>query len=134
MYVCLMTRPFSHTKLPPHNWFKISMDSHFNLSFCLFDLEFWLYMDGWAVMFVWWLFSHTKLLPNTSELIQNIYGFAFQFVNGWKFMKIIFCFGNCSDILWYKIVLLIKKKGREFAKKFLNHEQFIQTVLKHYTF
>ena len=47
----------------------------------------------------------------------------------------VFCFENCSDLLWETIVLAIEKdfckfdaEGREFAKNLRWLEQFIQTV------
>ena len=47
----------------------------------------------------------------------------------------VFCYQNCSDLLWEKIVLVIKKifwkfeaEDREFAKCLRSLEQFIQTV------
>jgi hypothetical protein len=46
----------------------------------------------------------------------------------------VFCYQNCSDLLWEKIVLVVKKnfwfkaEGREFAKVLRSLEQFIQTV------
>ena len=49
--------------------------------------------------------------------------------------KMVFCYQNCSDLLWEKIVLVIKKKllkfeaeGQEFVKFLRSLEQFIQTV------
>jgi hypothetical protein len=49
--------------------------------------------------------------------------------------QMVFCYQNCSDLLWEKIVLVIEKKllkfeaeGREFAKFLRSLEQFIQTV------
>ena len=41
--------------------------------------------------------------------------------------QLVFCYQNCSDLLWEKIVVVIKKKlkfeaeGREFAKKNWDH-------------
>ena len=51
----------------------------------------------------------------------------------------VFCYQNCSDLLWEKIVLLtdrekllkIKAEGREFAKNLRSLEQFIRTVKGH---
>ena len=47
----------------------------------------------------------------------------------------VFCYQNCSDLLWEKIVLVIEKKllkfeaeGLEFAKNLRPLEQFIQAV------
>ena len=49
-------------------------------------------------------------------------------------MEMVFCYQNCSDILWEKIVLQIKiffwkfeAKGPEFTKKKRPLEEFIQT-------
>ena len=45
-----------------------------------------------------------------------------------------FCYQNCSDLLWKKIVsdqekfLKFKAEGQEFAKVLTSLEQFIQTV------
>ena len=48
---------------------------------------------------------------------------------------LVFCYQNCSDLLWEKIVLVIEKNfqnswqnAREFAKILRSIEQFIQTV------
>ena len=48
---------------------------------------------------------------------------------------LVFCYQNCSDLLWEKIVLVIEKKllkleaeGWEFAKILRSLDQFIQTV------
>ena len=47
----------------------------------------------------------------------------------------VFCYQNCSDLLWEKIVLVIEKKllkfkaeGRKFSKILRSLEQFIQAV------
>ena len=47
----------------------------------------------------------------------------------------VFCYQNCSDLLWEKIVLVIRKKllkfeaeGTLFSKFLRSLEQFIQTV------
>ena len=46
----------------------------------------------------------------------------------------VFCYQNCSDLLWEKIVLVIEKNfwnsrlSREFAKCLRSFEQFFQTV------
>ena len=48
-----------------------------------------------------------------------------------KIKTMVFCYHNCSDLLWEKIVLVIKKfeaEGGEFAKILRSLEQFIQTV------
>ena len=49
--------------------------------------------------------------------------------------KVVFCYQNCSDLLWEKIILVIEKKllkfeaeGREFAKFLRSLEQSIQTM------
>ena len=48
------------------------------------------------------------------------------------FLKIVFCFRNCSDLLWEKIVLVkllkFETEGQEFANILRSLEQFIQTV------
>ena len=52
-------------------------------------------------------------------------------------MEMVFCYQNCSDILWEKIVLVIEKnlkfeaEGRESAKFLGLLEKFIQTVKGH---
>ena len=45
-----------------------------------------------------------------------------------KVGEMVFCYQNCSDLLWEKIVLVIEKKllkfeaeGQEFEKKILYH-------------
>ena len=44
----------------------------------------------------------------------------------------VFCYQNCSDLLWEKIVLVIEKnfeaEGREFEIFLRSLEHFIQTV------
>ena len=44
----------------------------------------------------------------------------------------VFCYQNCSDLQWEKIVLVIEKnfetEGQEFAKILWSLEQFVQTV------
>ena len=47
----------------------------------------------------------------------------------------VFCYQNCSDLLWEKIVPMFEKKllkfeaeGREFENVLRSLEQFIQTV------
>ena len=46
----------------------------------------------------------------------------------------VFCYQNCSDLLWEKIVPMFEKKllkfeaeGREFENVLRSQEQFIQT-------
>ena len=47
----------------------------------------------------------------------------------WNYLgEILFCYQNCYDLRWEKIVLVIEAEGREFAKIFRSLEQFIQTV------
>ena len=41
--------------------------------------------------------------------------------------EMVFCYQNCSDLLWEKIVLVIAE-GREFAKFLRSLEQYVQTV------
>ena len=41
----------------------------------------------------------------------------------------VFCYQNCSDLLWEKIVLVIEAEGWEFSKYLKSLEQFIQTVI-----
>ena len=50
-------------------------------------------------------------------------------------MEMVFCFKNCSDLLWEKKkssngekLLKFEAEGREFAKKMRYLEQSIQTV------
>ena len=50
-------------------------------------------------------------------------------------LKMVFCYQNCSDLLWEKIVLVIENfflkfeaEGREFAKISRSLEQFVRTV------
>ena len=55
-------------------------------------------------------------------------------------LKMVFCYQNCSDLLWEKIVLMIEKLlkfeavGQEFSKKIWSFQQFIQTVKGQYDF
>ena len=50
--------------------------------------------------------------------------------------EMVFCYQNCSYLLWEKIALVIEKKkllkfeaeGREFEKNSRSLEQFIQTM------
>ena len=44
------------------------------------------------------------------------------------YVTLVFSYQNCSDLLWEKNVLVIKKKGWEFVKILRSLEQFIQTV------
>ena len=54
--------------------------------------------------------------------------------NLYKKITMVFCYQNCSDLLWEKNssdrenVLKFKAEGREFAKFLRSLEQFIQTV------
>ena len=44
-------------------------------------------------------------------------------------LELVFCYQNCSDLLWEKIVLVIEKNIWNSRLKFLRSlEQFIQTV------
>ena len=49
-----------------------------------------------------------------------------------KIGNMVFCYQNCSDLLWEKIVLVkllkFKAEGREFARILRSLEQFIKTV------
>ena len=49
--------------------------------------------------------------------------------------KMVFCYQNCSELLWEKIVLVTEKdfwnsrlKAKNFQKNLRSLEQFIQTV------
>ena len=44
--------------------------------------------------------------------------------------KMVFCYQNCSDLLWEKIVLVIEKtfEGQKFEIFLRSLEQFTQTV------
>ena len=53
-------------------------------------------------------------------------------------MRMVFCYQNCSDLLWEKIAIVMEKKllkfeaeGREFVNFLRSLEQFIQTVTSH---
>ena len=61
--------------------------------------------------------------------------------NNWRkpkkcaWVRMVFCYQNCSDLLWEKNcssdrekLLKFEAEGREFAKKLRSLEQFIQTV------
>ena len=49
--------------------------------------------------------------------------------------QLVFCYQNCSNLLWekncssdWKIVLKFKAEGQEFSKFLISPEQFIQTL------
>ena len=74
-----------------------------------------------------------KLVPRHTKWSQHISEIAFELFI--ILPSMVFCYQNCSDLLWEKIVLVIEKKllkfeaeGREFAKFLRSLEQFIQTV------
>ena len=78
-----------------------------------------------------------------AQLDQNFHEFAILFLCPCKFTEnvLVFCYQNCSDLLWEKIVLsdrekLLKfeAKSREFSKILRSPEQFIQTVKGHNNF
>ena len=55
--------------------------------------------------------------------------------NIWPTAAMVYCYQNCSDLLWETIVLVIEKKDlefeaevQEFARILRSLEQFIQTV------
>ena len=45
-----------------------------------------------------------------------------------KKQEMVFCYQNCSDLLWEKNVLVIEAEGREFAKNLRSLEQFVRKV------
>ena len=56
-------------------------------------------------------------------------------IRRYLFLTMVFCYQNCSDLLWEKNVPVIKKnfwnlrlKAENFKKKLRSLEQFIQTV------
>ena len=56
-------------------------------------------------------------------------------MHGFKKVEMVFCYQNCSGLLWEEIDLVIEKKvlkskaeGQEFAKMLRSLEQFVQTV------
>ena len=56
-----------------------------------------------------------------------------------KEKEMVFCYQNCSDLLWEKIsdkekLLKFEAESREFAKVLRSLEQFIQTVKGQYNF
>ena len=56
----------------------------------------------------------------------------------WKKKSIVFCYQNCSDLLWEKIdrekLLKFEAEGREFVKNLRSLEQFILTLKGHNNF
>ena len=68
---------------------------------------------------------------------QQIFGGNKMIQNGYvsSFKWMVFCYQNCSDLLWKKNcssdrekLLKFEAEGREFAKILRSLEQFIQTV------
>ena len=91
---------------------------------------FWVLIGLWATPYIencafplfikWW------------SLRTSLKEFRFNFS---LTTEMVFCYPNCSDLLWEKIVLVIEKnflkfeaEGREFAKILRSLEQFIRTV------
>ena len=91
------------------------------------------YQSSWKFVNAWLM---TKL--KVKFYVFNFDGLTVQFVelilNLWQ-KWYVFCYQNCSDLLWEKIILVIEKKllkfeaeGQEFAKILRSLEQFVQTV------
>ena len=95
------------------------------------------------LVFGFWFFSKKKKIIPMKIYLAFIWGIVyFWFLQNGRWMVtvlcgaviMVFCFQNCSDLLWEKIVLVIEKifsnsrLGWEFAKILRSREQFIQTV------
>ena len=83
----------------------------------LFNLKF----DFFYIYFFIWV------LKSVLEIIH------LSFEKVW--LKMVFCYHNCSNLLWERIVLVIKRKplkveaeGQEFAKHLRSLLQFVRTV------
>ena len=85
--------------------------------------------------------KHCSLKPSKARHIctteGHLNGFFYHFNNrfGKKICEMVFCYQNCSDLLWEKNcsndrkkLLKFETEGREFAKFLRSLEQFIQTV------
>ena len=98
-------------------------------------------------------------LHTVRTILETKYHFWLRTLNGSKVMLLkrfkihsffqlnhtaatmVFCYRNCSDLLWEKIVLVIEKnflklkaEGREFANILRSLEQFVRTVKGPYKF
>ena len=65
--------------------------------------------------------------------LSSISSMSFSLIS--EILEMVFCYQNCPDLLWEKIVLVIENiffkfetEGREFPKMLRSVEQFIQTV------
>ena len=66
---------------------------------------------------------------------QAVREYFFNFAKESYFSEMVFCYQNCSDLLWEKNcssdrekLLKFEAEGREFSKFLRSLEQFIQTV------
>ena len=81
------------------------------------DLESWFSVEGLD-----WCFCHVTKKSKKCPFFHSCC------------LDMVFCYQNCSDLLWEKSVLVIEKnlkfeaEGREFVKFLRSLEQFIQTV------
>ena len=64
-----------------------------------------------------------------------MFDFAWKKLNSFYNLTMVFCYQNCSDLMWEKKfsrvwekLLKFKAEGRKFAKFLRSLEQFIQTV------
>ena len=72
---------------------------------------------------------HLFFLQNKLVRMQNLTRAAPPSFHCGTVLWMVFCYQNCSDLLWEKIVLVIEKNlGREFAKILRSLEQFDRTV------
>ena len=108
--------------------------SFYRIPVCIYILIFWLIFNFFFVI------SGRSFLHIPQDLGANLKAdvppekcfIPKRQIHEWKghskgivFKKMVFCYQNCSDLLWEKIVLVIEKN---FLKILISLEQFIQTV------
>ena len=105
-------------------------------NFCNFEPEGWefaKFMKNSRTEYVLlWLVPGEFYRSNKCQLDQNNWD-AETYTNK---LEMVFCYQNCSDLLWEKIILFSDREkilkfgaeGWEFAKYLRSLEQFIQTV------
>ena len=119
-----------------------------NISSFFLPFRVWLSENNCVILHQMKLYHHEKFieLKSSTALYENRGNWA-QCRNGkvnWKIefqalgkriqclVKLVFCYQNCSDLLWEKNILVIEKtfeiRGWKFAKILRSLEQFIQTV------
>ena len=81
------------------------------------------------------IYSKSLSWAENLNKLFTVVGGKFKFSAHDRIIKgLVFCYQNCSDLLWEKIVLVIKKnlkfeaEGGVFSKNLRSLEQFIQTV------